>query len=74
LIGDDFDELSSLCVHSIKDQNLKQKSHLADLALCYIDFLKLKIKMSEESLSMDQLCAIAKISNQLSEVTVTFKD
>ena len=74
MIGNDFDELSNICAFSIKDQNLLKKTQLADLAISYLDFIKFKIELLEDSLTPEQTQGIIKLSSQLSEVAVTFKD
>ena len=61
-ISVDFDQLSLLCEHSIKDTNLQQKSHLTDLALCYLDYLKFKLRTCDDALTAEQLASLVEIS------------
>ena len=41
---------------------------MADLALCYLDFFKLKLKSVDEQLDRDKLAALSKISHELSDL------
>ena len=59
-IQNDFDKLSGLCELSIKEEDsLIKKSHLADLALCYIDHLKTNLKMLDEETMIDEESQLA---------------
>ena len=74
-IQTNFEQLQELCEHSVKENsNLQLKSHLADLSLTYLDYLKQKLGCQEADLDSEQLRQLQTLSCQLSDVAVQNRD